>query len=99
MFRGVNQFESCHDINFSIGKLYQNCLHSTMLKWFFVSSYLVTDNNKLTERDVDMIYHIERGKTHQEFIVPFKAKPRRYLEFETYFNLSKCGYHCTHSLR
>ena len=58
MFRGVNQFESCHDINFIIGKLYQNCLHSTMLKWFFVSSYLVTDNNKLTERDVDIIVHI-----------------------------------------
>ena len=22
-------------------------------QWFFVSSYVVTDNNKLTERDVD----------------------------------------------
>ena len=46
-----------------------------------------------------MIYHMERGRTRQEFIVPFKAKPRWYLEFQTCSNPSKCGYHCTHSLR
>ena len=46
-----------------------------------------------------MIYHIERGRTRKEFIVPFEAKPRRYLEFETWSNPSKCGCHCTRSLR
>ena len=35
----------------------------------------------------------------KEVIVPFEAKLRWYLEFETCSNPSKCGYHCTHSLR
>ena len=38
-----------------------------------------------------MIYHIERGRTRQEFIVPFEAKPRRYLEFETKIVLTAIG--------
>ena len=46
-----------------------------------------------------MIYHIERGRTRQEFIVPFEAKPRWYREFKTCSNPSKCGYHCPHSFR
>ena len=45
-------------------------------------------------------YTTLRGiRTSQEFIIPFEAKPRRYLEFETCSTPSKCGCHCTHSLR
>ena len=69
-------------------------------QWFFVASYVLTDKNKQTEKGCGQWYTTLREvRTHQEFLVPFEAKPRLYLEFKTCSNPSKCGYHCTHSLR
>ena len=48
-------------------------------KWFFVALYVVTISSP--KGMWTMIYHIERGRTRQKFIVPFEAKPRLYLEF------------------
>ena len=36
-----------------------------------------------------------RMEKFRESMESFEAKPRRYLEFETCSNPSKCGYHCT----
>ena len=48
-----------------------------MQKWFFVASYVVTDKNKLTERDVnnDIPHCTLRGiRKRQEFIVRGEAE-------------------------